>query len=160
MSREKRLENALYNKVLSVKRSIETESVVPDDTLTTKVVLACGLIEMTCYPHKPRIIRFSLVDSEYFWNDADLNGFNNAIDDAMEINTDDIKFYMPSTRCCMDILKAIYLKKPLGKSWELALDFQVLKVGTSSALWNLIWDCHQEGWINFPYIDKYSNFFH
>lgn len=158
MSREKRLENALYNKVLSVKRSIETGNVVPDDSLTTKVVLACGLIEMTCYPHRPKVIRFSLVDSEYFWDDEDLNGFNNAIDD-MQLNRDDVEFNMPSTRTCMDILRAIYLKKPLGKEWENSLDNAFENGFLPSAMWNLIWDCHQEGWINFPYIEKYYNLF-
>ena len=158
MTREQKLEKALYNKVLSVKRSIETGSVVPDDSLTTKVVLACGLIEMTCYPHTPKVIRFSLYDSEYFWNDDDLNGFNNFVGD-IEFNTDDVEFYMPPTRTCMDILKAIYLKKPLDKSWENSLDNSVKYGFLPSAMWNLIWDCHLEGWLNFPYIEKYYNLF-
>lgn len=144
----------LVDRIKDIKYDLSNDRIT-DDSLETKIVLACSLIESFEYDDA-KISKINLEDNSFEWNKKELNKYNRDITNLF--NEWCVILMLPRTKTCLDILNAIENKKPLDKTWESSVD-DAYKNGylADSVLNHLLYDLNKSGKLNFPYIEKYSD---
>ena len=155
-----RMIGALHKKVTDVKWQLSND-IVPDNSLVTKVVLACSCVSLLNdeEDNSITISRVSADTDDFLWTDEKMNEFNTSITHLFD--EWDVQYYAPKTSTCIDILKLIYLRVPLNDSWTEALK-QSYEKGylEGDPMWGLLFDLDEMGAINFPEIRVYYNILH